>query len=252
MTCTCKVLKAVPLAAAGALMSLWCFMAQAQELPNLPPLDKVLKAEETALVLIDIQNNFAAPKGEHYPRYEKIFQQTKMLEKTVDLVKQARELGIQVIHVTEGYSTDFRELDWGNVGAFHRAQIVRQAWKTGTWEVEIYEPLRPGPADRDIQLPNRITVSGFGSNGLDYILKSKGIRNVAFGGFSTEGCVYATLLSGYDLGYRMYAISDAMASTRIELSKLLLEDSYPKYSRVMGAEAFLQMFNKDVSTVSRN
>jgi nicotinamidase-related amidase len=99
----------------------------------------------------------------------------------------------------------------------------------------------PGPGDKDIVLPNRITVNGFGNNGLDYILKGKGIRNVGFGGFSTEGCVYATMLAGYDLGYRMFAITDAMATTREELAKLMLEDRYPQYSRVMDSQAFLAM-----------
>jgi len=72
--------------------------------------------------------------------------------------------------------TDYRELDWSNPGFFHRSQIVRNAWKMGAKSVELYEPLRPGPSDRDILLPNRITVSGFGGNGLDTILKSRGIK----------------------------------------------------------------------------
>ena len=60
-----------------------------------------------------------------------------------------------------------RELDWSNPGYFHRNQILRQAWKIGSQAVELYEPLRPGPMDKDILLPNRITVSGVGSHGLD-------------------------------------------------------------------------------------
>ncbi|TAJ96306.1 cysteine hydrolase family protein [bacterium] len=208
---------------------------------DLPALAKQLKPEETAIIFVDFQNNFAAPDGEHYPRYKKIFDETKMLENSVDLVKKARVLGVQVIQVTEGYTADYRELDWSNPGAFHRSQILRQSWKMGTKPVELYEPLRPGPSDKDILLPNRMTVSGFVGNSLDYILKSRGIKNVALGGFSTEGCVYATLLSAYDLGYHVYALKDAMASNRIQLSELLLQESYPKYSRVMGYKEFLQM-----------
>lgn len=208
---------------------------------DLPPLAKQLKPEETAIVFVDFQNNFAAPDGEHYPRYKKIFDQTKMLENSVDLVKKARALGVQIVQVTEGYTPDYRELDWTNPGTFHRSQILREAWKMGTRAIELYEPLRPGPNDKDILLPNRITVSGFIGNSLDYTLKSRGIKNVALGGFSTEGCVYATLLSAYDLGYHVYALKDAMASNRGELSEMLLKESYPKYSRVMAYKDFLKM-----------
>ena len=208
---------------------------------GLPPLAKQLNPAETAILFVDFQNNFAAPDGEHYPNYKKVFDETKMLENSVDLVKKGRALGVQIIQVYEGYTSDYRELDWANPGTFHRSQILRQAWKMGTKPVELYEPLRPGPNDRDILLPNRITVSGFGGNALDAILKSRGIRNVALGGFSTDGCVYATLLSAYDLGYRVYAVKDAMASDQAQFSELVLRQSYPKYSRVIGYKEFLQM-----------
>ena len=210
----------------------------------LPPLAKQLNPAETAILLVDFQNNFAAPDGEHYPTYKKIFEQTKMLENSVDLVKKGRALGVQIIQVTEGYTSDHRELDWSNPGFFHRSQIARKAWQMGTKAVDLYEPLRPGPNDRDILLPNRITVSGFGGNGLDTILKSRGIKNVALGGFSTDGCVYATLISGYDLGYHVYAVKDAMTSNHTQLADLLLTDSYPKYSRVLGYRELLQMLEE--------
>ena len=211
---------------------------------TLPPLAEQLNPAETAILLVDFQSTFAAPDGEHYASYKKIYEQTGMLDNSVDLVKKGRALGIQIIQVMEGYSPDYRELDWSNPGFFHRSQIVRKAWKAGTPGVQLYEPLRPGPNDRDILLPNRITVSGFGGNGLDTILKSRGIKNIALGGFSTDGCVYGTLISAFDLGYHVYALRDAMASTQTELANLLLNESYPKYSRVIGYKQFLEMVGK--------
>lgn len=211
---------------------------------TLPPLASHLDPTETAILLVDFQNNFASPDGEHYPRYQKVFEETGMLENSVDLVKRARALGIQVIQVMEGYTADYRQLDWSNPGWFHRSQIARKAWVRGTPRVALYGPMQPGPNDRDILLPNRITVSGFGGNGLDTILKWRGIKNIALGGFSTDGCVYATLLSAYDLGYHVYALQDAMATAATELGDMLLRRSYPKYSRVIGYEEFLQMVEK--------
>jgi ureidoacrylate peracid hydrolase len=229
------------LTAAVAVLSM-ANAAMAQDIPKLPELDKTLKVDESAIVFVDFQNTFAAPGGEHYESYEKVLKQSNMINKSVDLVKKARSLGIQVIDVIEGYTSDYRELDWGNGAAFHRAQIVRQAWKSGTWSVQLLDAMKPGPGDKDIVLPNRITVNGFGNNGLDTILKSRGIRNVALGGFSTEGCVYATMLAGYDLGYRIFALPDVMASNRPELTAMMLQDRYPQYSRVMGYQNFLKMF----------
>lgn len=225
---------------------------QQPAMPKIPPLAKTLVPAETALLLVDFQNTFAAPGGEYYSRYEPLYKKTKMIEKTVALVRQARELGVQIVQVMEGYSDDYRELDWGNGAQFHRSELVRQDWKTGTWFTELYGPLKPGPGDQDILLPNRITVSGFGSNGLDTILRNRGIKNIGLGGFATEGCVYATMLAGYDLGYRIFTITDAIVSTRDELSKLLLEDRYPQYSRVVDANTFIAMVSSHDSDVKKN
>ncbi len=216
--------------------------AGAQELPKLPVLDKTLKASESALVLVDFQNSFAAPKGEHYPRLEKQFQETRMLENSLELVKQARALGIQVIHVIEGYTNDYRELDWGNGADFHRSQILRQAWKSDSWMAQLYEPMRDA---KDIVLPDRKTLSGFGGNSLDYILKSRGIRNVAVAGFTADVCVYATVLAGYDLGYRMFSITDAMVAADTALTKEMMRYSFPKVSRTMTTKQFLAMFQSN-------
>ena len=231
----------------GWILAVACLMvvhagASAQALTALPAPEKTIKAQETAIIVVDFQNNFASPKGEHYPRLEKQYRETHMIDKSVDLVKQARALGILVVHVTEGYTNDYRELDWGTTGTFHRAQILRQAWKAGSWPVDLYEPLKPGPNDKDIWIPNRIAASGFQSNGLDYILKNRGIRNVAVMGYNTDICVYATVLSAHDLGYRTYALKDLMISFRPEFANQMLEFVYPYWSRVVGSEDFLKMF----------
>ncbi len=208
---------------------------------ELPPLAKQLKPEETAVVFVDFQNNFAATDGEHYPRMKKFFDESKMLENAVALVKRARALGVQVVHVTEAYTPDYREVDWSNPGSFHRSQVLRQSWKIGTRPVELYEPLRAGPGDKDIHFPNRFMASGFGGNGLEAILRGKGIKNVAIGGFTTDICVYATVLSGHDLGFHVYSLKDLIAPGSPELSAMMLKEVYPRWSRVIGHGEFLQM-----------
>jgi ureidoacrylate peracid hydrolase len=227
-------LAAAPALAEGAPAS--------QPLPHLPPLEKDLRGEETALVDVDFQNAFAHHDGEHFKSFQPQFEKTGMIDKSVDLVKRARAAGIQVVHVTEAYTPDYRELDWENGGGFHRAQLVRQAWKVGSFGVQLYEPMRPGADDRDILLPNRLTLSGFGTNGLDTILKSRGVRNVAVMGFTSDICCYATTLAAYDLGYRVYAISDAMVGADAAASAAMMNYCYPKLSRLMTADDFMKMF----------
>src|ERR1700758_3149283 len=133
---------------------------------GLPALAKNLKPSETALILVDFQYPFTNPSGANYRAVKSELEGKQMLDRTVDLVKKARGMGVWVIHVTEGYSGDYREVDATNPGGFHRGQILRQAWKTGTQETSYYPPLVPGPGDKDLFLPPRIQTSAFGGTGL--------------------------------------------------------------------------------------
>jgi ureidoacrylate peracid hydrolase len=214
--------------------------ARAQDAVKLPPLEKTLRPDQTAIVMVDFQNYFASPQGEFYPQLKNQFVSTHMIENSVNLVKAARKLGVLVIHVTEGYTNDYRELDPSNGALFHRGGILRQAWKEGSPGTELYAPIKD---EKDIVLPNRKALSGFGGTPLDFILKSRGIRNVAVGGFTADVCVYATLVEGYDLGYHMYAVTDAMVAGDPVTTKEMIRSLYPFISRPMPSAEFLAMLS---------
>ena len=214
-----------------------------------PPAPKSIKAEETAIVLIDFQGNFVSPDGAWYAKYKDYFEKTKMLDKTVELVKQARAKGALVVHVTEGYSQDYRELDHTNPGGFHRGQLSRQAWKIGSKEAAYYTPLLPGPGDKDVVLAPRIQINGFGGTGLNEILRSKGIKNVAIAGFTSDVCVLATAISAYDLGYHVYTLKDLAPGFFTEMADEMVRNVYPMWSGVTKSDDFVAMFEQKKSSL---
>ena len=89
--------------------------AQAQAEPVLPAA-KNIKGGETAILLVDFQANFVAPDGAWYGKFAEHYAKTRMLERTVELVGKARAKGVLVVHITEGYTSDYRELDPANPG----------------------------------------------------------------------------------------------------------------------------------------
>ena len=207
---------------AAAIASLILLGAARANAQGLPPLAKELNPAQTALILIDFQYPFTSPDGANYRNVKKEMDEKHMLDRTVELVAKARSLGVLVVHITEGYTSDYRELDATNPGGFHRGQILRQAWKVGTKEQSYYEPLLPAQGDKDLFLPPRIQTTAFGGTGLNEILRSRGIKNVAVGGFTTDVCVYATVTNAYDLGYHVYALREAMAGYFGEQSEQML------------------------------
>ena len=218
---------------------------------GLPPLARELNPSETALILVDFQYPFTNTAGANYRAVKKEIEEKQLLDQTVDLVKKARSLGVWVIHVTEGYTNDYRELDATNPGGFHRGQILRQAWKTGTEIQSYYPPLIPGPNDKDLVLPPRIQTSSFGGTGLNEILRSRGIKNIAVAGFTTDVCVYATVTNGYDLGYHVFALKDAMVGYFPEQSELMLKNTYPMWSKVLSNDEWLNMLSAGAKISTR-
>jgi nicotinamidase-related amidase len=235
----------------GALLALVLLCSANGYAQSLPPLAKELNPSETALILVDFQYPFTNSAGANYRAVKKELDDKQMLDRTVDLVKKARSLGVWVIHITEGYSSDYRELDASNPGGFHRGQILRQAWKTGTEYTSYYPQLVPGSGDKDLMLAPRVQTSAFGGTGLDQILRARGIKNIAVAGFTTDVCVYATVTNGYDLGYHVYALKDAMVGYFPEQSELMLKNTYPMWSKVLSNDEWLTMLTAEPKTVAR-
>jgi nicotinamidase-related amidase len=228
------------LAIAASMLAMFTFLAPARAEPVSAPATS-LKADETAILLVDFQANFVAPDGAWFGKFKEHYAKTRMLERIVELVGKARAKGVLVVHITEGYTADYRELDPTNPGLFHRGQIGRGAWKIGSKEAAYYEPLKPGPGDRDLFLPPRSQASGFGGTGLSEILRSRGIKNVAVAGFTSDVCVYATVLSAYDLGFHVYALREGMVGFFDGMAEQMVNFVYPMWSQVIDNDDFDKM-----------
>jgi len=228
------------LAIAASMLAMLMLLAPARAEPVSPPATS-LKADETAILLVDFQANFVAPDGAWFGKFKEHYAKTRMLERIVELVGKARAKGVLVVHITEGYTADYRELDPTNPGLFHRGQIGRGAWKIGSKEAAYYEPLKPRSGDRDLFLPPRSQASGFGGTGLSEILRSRGIRNVAVAGFTSDVCVYATVLSAYDLGFHVYALREGMVGFFDGMAEQMVNFVYPMWSQVIDNDDFDKM-----------
>jgi ureidoacrylate peracid hydrolase len=216
-----------------------------------PPPAKSLKADETAILLVDFQANFVSPDGAWYGKFKEHYAKTRMLDRIVELVGKARAKGVLIVHITEGYTSDYRELDPSNPGMFHRGQIGRGAWKIGSKEAAYYEPLKPAAGDHDLFLPPRSQASGFGGTGLNEILRARGIKNVAVAGFTSDVCVYATALSAYDLGFHVYALREGMVGFFDGMAEQMVNFVYPMWSQVIDNDDFDRMIEGSTTPPKR-
>ncbi len=95
------------------------------------------------------------------------------------------------------------------------------------------------PEPQDIVIEGKRGLDGFASTNLDFVLRSRGITNIALGGFLTNCCVESTMRTGYEKGYNVVTLKDCTAALSEEEQKAAVEKNYPMFSRPMDHDEFI-------------
>lgn len=190
----------------------------------------------TAMVLIEYQNDFTSEGGTLHGAVKPVMESSNMLANTVETVKAARALGATIIHAPITFADDYRELTATPYGIL-KGVVDSKSFRKGTWGAEIVDALTPAPGD--IVVEGKRGLCGFASTNLDFILRSKGVKTVALGGFLTNCCVESTMRSAYEKGYEVVTLKDCTAALSEEEQKAAVEKNYPMFSKPMTHREFL-------------
>ncbi len=192
--------------------------------------------KRTAILLIEFQNDFASEGGTLHDAVKGVMASNNMLQNTVELVRDARDLGITVIHAPISFKSGYTELNDTPYGIL-KGVVDTQSFVKDTWGAEIVPALHP-QAD-DIIAEGKRGLCVFSSTNLDFILRSKGIETLAVAGFLTNCCVESTLRSGYEKGFNVIGLTDCTAATSEIEQQVAIEKNYPMFSRPMTKNDFL-------------
>lgn len=190
----------------------------------------------TALVLIEFQNDFTTPGGTLHDAVKGVMENNNMLANTVETVAKARELGVTIIFEPITFTDDYHELSPQPYGIL-KGVVDSRSFRKGSWGAEIVDVLKPQPGD--IIIEGKRGLCGFSSTNLDFILRSRGIQNIALGGFLTNVCVESTMRTGYEKGYSVVTLKDCTATLSEEEQRMAVEKNYPMFSRPVDHNEFL-------------
>jgi nicotinamidase-related amidase len=199
-----------------------------------------MNSTETAIVLIEFQNDFTSEGGIFHHGVEEVMKETDMLSNTVNLVNQARKAGVQVIHVPISFAENYSELTQTPYGIL-KGIVDNKAFKKSTWGVKIIDELTP--LKEDVIIEGKRGLCGFHSTNLGFILRSRGIINIAIGGFLTNCCVESTMRTAYENGYNVVTLTDCCASLSIEEHNNAIEKDFPMFSQPMKSQDFINVVN---------
>jgi len=160
----------------------------------------LLDPEQTALLVIDVQNAFTDPKAKlAAPNGPSIIPNINKL------VKYCREHNMPIIWVQETNRKDGSDIGimakyWPFLGA-PEAYLAE-----GSWAWELYPELDARPEDVYIKKPKYVA---FWGSDLEAVLKSLKVNHLIFTGICTDICVGTTMIMAMHMDYNCVEVNDA-------------------------------------------
>jgi nicotinamidase/pyrazinamidase len=172
--------------------------------------------ERTALVVVDVQNDFADPAGSLF-----VAGAAAILPRVNAAIRDARNAGATVVYtqdwhpeVTPHFAKD------GGIWPVHCV--------ADTWGAALHASLEIAPSAPTIRKGSngedgysgftmRDPVTGATQpTGLDALLRDRGVSRVVVCGLATDYCVNATALDAIALGYETYFLDDGVAAVDLQ------------------------------------
>ena len=179
------------------------------------PFDFKFDGKRIALIVIDMQRDFAEPGGFGASLGNDVSRITAIIPTVRKLIEGFRAAQLPVIHTMECHRPDLSDcppakrnrgnpsLRIGDVGPMGRVLI---AGEPGT---AIISELAPLPNELVIEKPGK---GAFYATHLDAELKRLGISQLVFAGVTTEVCVQTTMREANDRGHDCLLAEDATES----------------------------------------
>jgi len=175
-----------------------------------------VSADETAIVVIDMQNAYASEGGYVDLAGFDISGAAGTIGQIGKVLETARGAGVLVVYLQNGWDPDYVEAGGPGSPNWHKSNALKtmrarpelhgKLLAKGGWDYALVDAL--APREGDIVLP-KTRYSAFFNSGLDSTLRSRGIRNIVFVGIATNVCVESTLRDGFHLEYFGVMLEDA-------------------------------------------
>lgn len=195
----------------------------------------MIKAEKTALIFIEFQNDFCKEGGKLHSLVRDEIARNNTIANASRLLLGAREKGVRVLHcpfvLDRAWSTK-RKIE-GLIGGL----LENDVFAPESWGVEIIDELRP--QGNELILKGKRSINGFVHTNLREILENWKVENVGVCGFLTNVCAQATALGAYDLGYRTRLIPSACGAASLEIQQYVEKEICPIFGGAPSVEEFL-------------
>lgn len=178
-------------------------------------LEDVVQPEHTALLVVDVQNDFCHPDGGLGRRGNDMSRLGALLDPIVELITEAKRAGVLIVLFRIVSAANEGSDAWAALSHGEEHPLVAE----GSWGAEYLGGLPVELADLEIVKHRH---SGFVGSGLDEELRARRIRSVVLAGGVTNVCVEGTAREAADRDYYVVVLDDATAAVREDLHEMTL------------------------------
>lgn len=179
----------------------------------------------TALLCIDLYNDFLAEGGKLFPWVKDIAKENNMHENLRTIVRTARQAGITVYHVPHHRWQLGDYVNWKYPSPYQLGAAERQAFAKGTWGGTFHDDFQV--REGDIVATEHWASSGFPNTDLEHQLKRYGKEKIVCVGLLANTCLEATARIGMELGFHVTLVRDATSARSHEALHAALDIDGP-------------------------
>ena len=164
-----------------------------------------INPEETAILVIDIQNDFCSKEGFPVKNWgHDVSHMDEIVEKIKKFLGEAYIQGMDILYTQLIYDPENMPKSLIN----KLGEVIGKFAAPNSWGIEFYK-IKP-PKDR---IFTKYCFNAFTNPKLYTYLKEKNIKNLIFVGFNSNICVESTARAALDLGFNITLLKDLIGTT---------------------------------------
>jgi ureidoacrylate peracid hydrolase len=184
--------------------------------------------EITALLVIDLYNDFISEGGKVWDRLRGVAEANRCVPNMLQVLNAARRAELRVFYALHHRYRPGDYETWKYIAHIQKAAWSHKTFENGTWGGEIRSEFEPKPGE--IVATEHWCSSGFANTDLDLQLKKHGIHQVIVIGLLAHTCVESTVRFAAELGYEVTMVKDATASYSDKEMHAALDVNIPNYA----------------------
>lgn len=200
-------------------------------------LEEKVDPSHTALVLIDIQNDFCSEGGFSHRTYGRIPSMAAVIPRLKDFLSQARQARVPVVFVQlvrdeKTNSGPFKEV-------MARNGQKEFACHRDTWGAGLVDGIRPRKGEWVVEKNEK---SAFMGTNFEVVLKNLGIKTIVLCGGATNICLGTTAYDGFMLGYYVVVLRDLSRGSSDYLHRSALANIDRSFGQVVSSADVLRIW----------